>query len=186
MHEIGKLLKCHFFVESRPDFLLQSVILCRCQITVTLQQCREKGFWWMDTGVLHIGQSSVLGWRCFLARLFKDKGCNALNARSRLPGSLLKPNGNAHGSLLSCKALFWNGREREVKSRGIWRKNWPIPTSCADKKICFSAAYVSYAAKIFYQNLVFLSSMEIVLLCLQASSAEPGTSRSATVKCCSR
>lgn len=31
MHEIGKLLKCHFNVVAKPHFLLQSVMLCRYQ-----------------------------------------------------------------------------------------------------------------------------------------------------------
>jgi len=70
IYEIGELLKRHFFVESKPDFLLHSAI-CRYQVTVTLQQCREKGFFClfvlsyssggsMGMDALHVGQSSVL------------------------------------------------------------------------------------------------------------------------------
>lgn len=43
MHEIGKWLKCHFTVISKPHFLLHSVMLCRYQDNCHFAQCREKG-----------------------------------------------------------------------------------------------------------------------------------------------
>lgn len=163
MYEIRKLIKYHF-VESKPDFLLYSPI-CRCWITVTLLQCKENGFlvWvagvvlaWMDMGALHVGQSSVLGWRPLLTRPCKEaRGGNALNARPRLLGIHLKPKEKAHWSLLSCKASFL---ESQVKSMHIWMKKQPTLMTCSGKKVFISGAYITCAATLFYQNLVFLSS----------------------------
>lgn len=193
MHKIGQLLKCHFTVVPKPHFLLHSVMLHRYQYQdLSLSTMQGKGVGLFVLNYSSAGSMnrygyplyvtvSCAGMKTLLARTFKDKVGNALNAQwSRLQRRLLKQ--MKMPTVLYCheKPYF---HMREVKNMGIWRKKWPIPTSCGGKKILFSAAYVNCAAKYFIINLVFLSSKAVVLLCSLMPSAEPMTFCSATVKC---
>lgn len=134
------------------------------------------GFFWVLFFVLNYSTGdNVNGYGCipcrtvfcagiktFFGKTFQRQRGNALPAGSRLLASLLKPNGKAHSSLLSCKALFLNGgewergkKERDLKKKSAypyilwWQENLILCCLC---KLCCKNILLEFSFSVFQGN----------------------------------